>query len=76
MMSCPKTRENEMSKVATCSFCGEDTSFLAHSPHLCLRCGDAAMQYSPEQVLDTMKRFAEVVAKFRELYKVAARGVE
>lgn len=53
--------------VGACVFCGADTSFLAHSPYLCLACGDKVTQYEPEQVLDLAKRFAECVARYREL---------
>ena len=48
-----------------CAFCGADTTFLAHSPHLCLRCGDAVQDYTPEQALDMAKRFAECVTTYR-----------
>lgn len=53
-----------------CAFCGADTTFLAHSPHLCLSCGDAVLEYDPEQVFEMAKRYAECVAKYKELAKL------
>jgi hypothetical protein len=53
----------------SCSFCGGDTSFLAHSPRLCLPCGDSIQAYDAKQVLELALRAADCGAAYRDLHR-------